>query len=218
MKKIISSILVASSLFAVTYTLNPGWNLLGTTSEIQVSQILTNPAVRNVVIYENGTYKSSASNGLSKIPANNGFFVYTDSQTTVDIADGTPPSSTLQHLDGDLNPTTAATWAILKIVDANLLLEMKTSSYNAGLTYTQAEAESYCQALTIGTTTGWRFPTSGELNALSDIYMLGNESHFIIRSKSSYYWSSSSAGYAISFQGSLTNVGSQFYAICVKTN
>jgi hypothetical protein len=193
MKKIILSTLISTTLFATTYTLIPGWNLLGTISEIPVSQILANPAVRNVVIYRNGGYESSASNGITTIPEKNGFFVYTDSSTTVEISDGNPPSSTLQHLDGDLNPTEDATWAILKVVDANLLVEMKTSTYNAGLTYNHDQAISYCQDLTVGSVTGWRLPEIGELEGLSNLYQTGNENDFIIRKNdptNTYYWSS----------------------------
>ncbi len=223
MKKIILSTLMASSLFATTYTLVPGWNLLGTISEIPVSQILANPAVRNVVIYRNGGYESSASNEFTTIPEKNGFFVYTDSSTTVDISDSNPPSSTLQHLDGDLNPTEDATWAILKVVDANLLVEMKTSTYNAGLSYNHDQAISYCQNLTVGSVTGWRLPESGELLALGDIYRAGNENDFIIRSDDSYYWSNTPTGsyyYEIRFDRSDVSSSAPFslnYVICVKT-
>lgn len=225
MKKILLSALMTTSLFATTYTLNPGWNLLGTISEIPVSKILANPEVRNVVIYRNGGYESSASNDFTIIPEKNGFFVYTDSSTTVEIVDGTPPSSVLQHLDGDLNPTEEATWAILKVVDADLLIEMKTSTYNAGLTYTYSGALDYCQNLTVGSVTGWRVPLYGELRSLSDIYLQGNENDFIIRDGSSPYWvdvgstSTTMAGF-MSFDGSIDSNGgvnsTPRYTICVK--
>lgn len=216
---------MASSLFATTYTLVPGWNLLGTISEIPVSQILANPAVRNVVIYRNGGYESSAANDFTTIPEKNGFFVYTDSSTTVDISDANPPSSTLQHLDGDLNPTSEAGWAILKVVDANLLIEMKTSTYNAGLTYNHAQATTYCQDLTVGSVTGWRLPEVEELKALGDIYRVGNENDFIIRSGYTYYWTNNTftndtSYYRLRFDSDSLygDYASSFnYAICVKT-
>ena len=224
MRKIIILALLLTSLSATTFTLNPGWNLLGHNQSIEVSTLLKNSEVRNVVIYDNGVYKSSASNEFTTIPANKGFFVYTDSSLDITVSTGGLPSSTLQRLDGNLNPTTDASWDILKIVDANLLLEMKTSTYNAGLTYTHTEAVNYCQNLTIGTVTGWRLPTIGELKALADIYGAGNADAFIIRSSGSYYWSGtdynsdrayySKFEYAFEQHDRKTNNN---YAICVKS-
>jgi len=191
MNKIILFILLSTSLFGTSYTLQQGWNLLGSNQSIEVSRLLSNPSVRNVVIYANGVYKSSASNEFSTIPKNSGFFVYTDNTTSITIEDTLIPSSQLQHLDGTLNLVTGTVWDILKVVDANLLVEMKTSTFNAGLTYTHAEATSYCQRLTIGTVSGWRLPTFGEMQALSDVYLNGNENDFLIRLSDSFYWTSS---------------------------
>ena len=225
MKKILLSALFATSLFATTYTLYPGWNLLGTIGEIPVSAILANTAVRNIVIYRNGGYESSASNQFSKIPANSGFFVYTDSSTSVTIQDGAPPSSEIQKLDEDLNPTTDSTWPILKIVDANLLVEMKSSTYNAGLTYELAQAKDYCQNLVIGSVTNWRIPSLGELRALSDIYRAGNESSFIIKDARTYYGAYNNDGESyydgqMSFDRHYDSTGTysrNAHIICVKS-
>ena len=222
MKKLIIPALLVTSLFSTTFTLNHGWNLLGTNQSVEVSELLTNTAVQNVVIYQNGTYKSSSANEFTTIPANGGFFVYTDSTTTVDLNIVTPPSSVLQHLDGDLNPTTAVTWDILKVVDAGLLVEMKTNTYNAGLTYTYTEAVDYCTNLTVESTSGWRLPTLGELNALTDLYRQGNENHFIIRSSMSTYWSStvlvgdSRDHYVQNFDGYGSVSRTNEYTVCVK--
>jgi len=224
MKKILLMfILMISSLYATTYTLIPGWNLLGTKYSIPASDILKNPEVRNIVIYQDGAYASSAANEFTTIPADSGFFVYTDSSISVEISDTVTPSITLQKLDGNFNETTEESWKILKIVDANLLIEMKNNTYNAGLFYTWSEAASYCQNLTIGSVSDWRLPTKVEMNALIDIYAT-YESDFIIRSSSTPYYTSHE--YSVDLvhytrfdggAGATAKEGQIMYAICVKS-
>ena len=66
--------LMSSTAFAVDYSVQSGWNLLGATHDIPVSLILKNDKVKNVLIYKNGQYLSSSSNQFSIIPRNTGFF------------------------------------------------------------------------------------------------------------------------------------------------
>jgi len=232
-KALITAILASTLLMSTEYTLQSGWNLLGTQYPIKVSTLLANPAVKNVVIYQDGEYKSTASNGFSTIPEHSGFFVYTESSTNVTINDSVAPTATLIKLDGNLQVVTDDTWEILQIKEANLLVEMKTNAFSAGMTYTQDEAEAYCRNLTVGIVSDWRLPTLGELQALTDIY-LHNASQFKIRSENSLYWSSTqltttSFGYAWAFQNYLTNTVPEnalvsafaydtksLYALCIK--
>ena len=75
MKKIIVTILMLNSLLlSTTFTINPGWNLLGTSKSLPVSDILANTNIKNVVIYQNGEYKASNKNEITTIPEKSGFF------------------------------------------------------------------------------------------------------------------------------------------------
>jgi len=221
-KSIIATMLTSTLLMSTEYTLQQGWNLLGTQYPIKVSTLLANPAVKNVVIYQDGEYKSTSSNGFSVIPEHSGFFVYTENSANVVISDSVTPTATLEKLDGYLNPVSDNSWEILRIKEAKLLVEMKTNSFSAGTTYTQDEAKAYCRNLTVGTVSDWRLPTLGELQALTDIY-LHNASQFKIRSENSLYWSSTpstmtSYGYAWAFQNYLTNTVPENVLISVFGN
>ena len=101
-------------------------------------------------------------------------------------------SNNLQKLDGNLQITSDSNWPITKIIDANLLVERKTSLFTKSLGYTHDEAVAYCSNLVVGSTSDWRLPTSGELKALSAFNIPAYENYFEFDDANGYasYWSS----------------------------
>ena len=185
--------LMSSTAFAVDYSVQSGWNLLGATHDIPVSLILKNDKVKNVLIYQNGQYLSSSSNQFSTIPRNTGFFVYANSNTTIQTPWSNANPSTVVKLDANLKSTNSNNWAALQITSANLLVEMKTSDYKAGLRYTQMEAIEYCNSFNIGSSYGWHVPTRIEASGILAVYQSGNDELFLLDHNVNY-WTSATAG------------------------
>ena len=216
--------LMSSTAFAVDYSVQSGWNLLGATHDIPVSLILKNDKVKNVLIYQNGQYLSSSSNQFSKIPRNTGFFVYATSKTTIQTPWSNANPSAVIQLDANLKPTDSNNWAALQITAANLLVEMKTSDFSAGLRFTQAEAVDYCKNFHIGSSYGWRLPTSTEAAGIVGVYKSGNDELFILDHNIQYltaatiYNSSAAVTYKLSEQLESASVNSRLGAICVKSS
>lgn len=222
MKKLLVLLLFSNLGFTTNYTLESGWNLLGSSSTIPTSNFTANSNVRNIVIYQNGQYKSTANNEFSTIPANSGFWIYTDSQISVEVSDNNfIPTNDLKKLDSSLNEVAndATSWDILEVVGADLYFEMKTNSFLASTTYTGSEANNYCNNLIIGALSNWRLPLAGELEALSSLYLEGsNSNYFLIKSDDSFY-RSSDYDKVVKMNGSSVDNYSydsyNFYTICV---
>lgn len=170
MKKTLLTTLTATLLLGESFTLQSGWNLLGTNAEIQTSQILSNPTIKNVVIYTNGAYKATSKNEFSSIPAKSGFFVFAENATTLEL-ETLDTSADLAKVDGDgvELPANASSWKILHIKDANLYVEMK-NDYAVGQKYSRDEALSYCANLTVGNISGWRLSETNELTGIGSVY------------------------------------------------
>jgi len=172
MKKELSiafSLLVASTLLAQTYEVDKGWSLLGTEEPLATMDILNNKSIENIVIFSNGTYKYSANNDFSVIPAKNGFWVYANQST---ILDTTPKE--FRKLDGDTLlevDEDATSWDILEINDLNLRVEMKSSQEHGETLYTVEDGAAYCKNLTVGLISGWKLPTQVEFDSLTEIYV-----------------------------------------------
>lgn len=218
-------------LLASTFTLNPGWNLLGTMVEIPVSQILTNTSIKNVVIYQNGLYKASNNNEFTVVPGKSGFFVFSDSSTTINLNADTIPvdtSVTLAKVDGNGNELAndAVFWDILHVKDANLYLEMK-NDFTIGQLYlhngTAGDATEYCNNLLVGTISGWRLPTVTELTGLQSVSNL-NPNYFLV-DKTLGYWTSTNDSVIYYFYGFFsgssspvrTGIDRNFRVACVKS-
>jgi hypothetical protein len=112
----------------------------------------------------------------------------------------------------------------LQITAANLLVEMKTSDFSAGLRFTQAEAVEYCKNFHIGSSYGWRLPTSTEAAGIVGVYKSGNDELFILDHNIQYltaatiYNSSAAVTYKLSEQLESASVNSRLGAICVKSS
>jgi hypothetical protein len=223
MKKLIIALLFASQLFAVSFTLTSGWNLLGAPRDIPTSELLNNSNIQNIVIFENGSYKSSSANEFSTIKANSGFWVYTKSAGTLSV--GVADTAVgVKKLDADLNvlPDNASQWAIMHIVDAGLYVQMK-NDFTVNQQYTWEEAIDYCTSLTVGSTDGWRLPTQGELAGIGGLY--DQHSSFFGTVNGGRYWASSSAcgysndacaGYITSSSVSSPSKSTSLRVACVK--
>ena len=213
----------SSILLATTFTLNTGWNLLGTIDAIPVTQILANTSVKNVVIYQNGIYKASNNNEFTTVPAKSGFFVYSDSSNTFDL---TTVNTTvaLAKLDGNGTEllSDAASWEILHIKDESLYVEMK-NDFTAGQSFIFSTAITYCSNLVIGSISGWRSPSISELTGVLSIYNLNPD--YFTKLISGNYWSSTidatrTNGYIYSSLEGVTGNDypvNSYHGICVKT-
>jgi hypothetical protein len=200
MKKILLAIMLTSILVAETFTIKPGWNLLGTIVEIPTVEVLANANIKNVVIYSGGNYKATNKNEFTIIPAKSGFFVFSESSTTLSLQTVEPTNTSVEvvKVDGDGNELSAdaTSWKILYVKDANLYIEMK-NDFTVGQSYaitsdSTGEAETYCNNLTIGSISDWHLPTIAELTGVSSIYSK-YQKYFTTISNSSY-WSSSKNG------------------------
>jgi hypothetical protein len=138
MKKILLAIMLTSILVAETFTIKPGWNLLGTIAEIPTAEVLANTNIKNIVIYSDGGYKATNKNEFTTIPAKSGFFVFSESNTTLSLqtVESVDTSVEVVKVDGNGNELSAdaTAWKILYIKDVNLYIEMK-NDFTVGQSY-----------------------------------------------------------------------------------
>lgn len=221
----------SSVLLATTFSLNPGWNLLGTTADIPVTTILTNINIKNVVIYQDGMYKASNNNEFTTVPSGSGFFVFSETSTTINLAvtvtEGTS-TVTLAKVDGNGAelPNDATNWEILHVKDANLYVEMK-NDFTSGQLFTNdgatGEAATYCNNLVVGIVTGWRLPTISELTGLSSMYSDGQYTNYFLVDAIYYHWSSTAGGNGYhtskftSATADFNGTGVALRVVCVKS-
>lgn len=216
MKKIISATLTATILLGETFTLQPGWNLLGTIAEIPASQILANSNVKNVVIYKDGAYKATNKNEFTTIPPKSGFFVFTESPTIIELqtVDTSVELAKVDENGNEISPSSAS-WKILYIKFANLYVEMK-NDYTVGQKYSNSEASEYCASLSIGNVSGWRLPTNSEFTGIGSLYQ--TQKSFFSRVDSENGWHHTSNGYAALSSGASTGItNNAMPVICVKS-
>lgn len=171
MKKTLALTLLSTLLLAETFTIQPGWNLLGTQAEIPTSELLSNSNIKNVVIYTNGAYKATNKNEFSTVPAKSGFFVFSESATSLTLQT-VDTTVNLKKVDGNGNELAddATPWKILHIKDAHLYVEMKNDFTIDQKFSSQEEAISYCTSFTVGNVSGWRLPTTMELTGIGSVY------------------------------------------------
>jgi len=85
MKKIIVAILLVASLSAETMTLKKGWNLIGSSSKINVESLKAY-GIQKVFVYVNNSWQSYENGGTNnigtKIDKNKGFWVYSFADTS----------------------------------------------------------------------------------------------------------------------------------------
>ena len=195
MKFFLLVIMITLTLVAETFTIKPGWNLLGTISKIPTSQILANKNIKNVVVYSDGQYKATNKNEIDIVPEKSGFFVFSENNTTLTLQT-VDTSIEVVKVDGDGNelPADAVSWKILYIKDANLYVEMK-NDFTVGQSYvnhsSSYEASSYCRRLIIGNISDWRLPSISELTGISSIYQKYKDYFTVI--DNNFYWSSSNS-------------------------
>lgn len=218
MKKTVALTLLSTFLFAETFTIAPGWSLLGTQAEIPTSKILSNSSIKNVVIYTNGAYKATNKNEFSTIPAKSGFFVYSESSTTLTLQT-VDTSVVLKKVDGNGNELAddAASWKILHIKNANLYVEMKNDFTIDQKFSSQEEAIAYCTNLTIGSISGWRLPTFTELTGIGSVYNTSKD-YFTKMNYNSYHWVNDNTYTYASPAGNSAGGGSSglSYTVCIK--
>lgn len=218
MKKTLALTLVSTLLFAETFTIQPGWNLLGTQAEIQTSEVLSNSSIKNVVIYTNGSYKATNKNEFSTIPAKSGFFVFSESSTSLALQT-VDTSVSLKKVDANGNELAddAALWKILHIKDAKLYVEMKNDFTINQKFSSQEEAIAYCTNLTVGSVSGWRLPTTTELTGIGSVYNTSRD-YFTQMNYNSMHWVVNDTNNVIAPSGGSTAAWSNTIAMamCVK--
>jgi len=80
-------IITISDLYAHTYTIHAGWNLLGTTEKLEL-RVFNNSCVKDIWSYQNSweLYKPFSSlNMINKLDKGIGFWAYSDTDCTIDI-------------------------------------------------------------------------------------------------------------------------------------
>lgn len=218
MKKILLTVMLTSILVAETFTIKPGWNLLGTIVEIPTAEILANENIKNVVIYSNGSYKATNKNEFKTIPAKSGFFVFSESSTTISLqtVKSVDTSVKVVKVDGNGNELSADAnyWKILYIKEANLYIEMK-DDYTVGQKFSNTGAVTYCSNLTIGNISEWRLPTNAEFTGIGSIYQKNKD--YFMRIDSDNSWHQTSNGYAALNSSAHSGITtSAMPTICVK--
>jgi len=215
MKIILLAIILTSLLVAETFTIKPGWNLLGTIAKIPTAEVLANADIKNVVIYSNGSYKATNKNEFTTIPAKSGFFVFSESSTTLSLQtfDSSVEVVKIDENGNELSAD-ATSWKILHIKVANLYIEMK-DDYTVGQKFSNTDAVTYCTDLTIGSISGWRLPTNAEFTGIGSIYQNTNNYFVIIDADNS--WHQTSNGYAsLNSSAHSGTTSSAMPTICVK--